>query len=453
MSNVTETRKQELFERFGLEPVPKELRTSKWYDFLYIQVAFSVNAGNFLVPALAVLEGGLSFPFAILSTVLGATIAFFFGSWLSLPGAVHGIPSQYAIRSIIGIKGARYVSSPIRTLTSLYWFAVQTIGGTYVIKELAERLLNVTIPFFVISSTLATIMALLALIGFDAIKKATKYFIPLLLLGQGAILYLYITTNQAEKTFLGILNGEQSFSITSFIFFAGLAFVQYISGVTSSSDIARYAKSEKHSFYGLLAGNVLGFFMTSILAAFSAEVMNHMNPFVSATQLTESKLLIGLIALCSLVSMVSINMNNAYTGGFSLLNSVPVLGRTKSAILFGIIGILFSCIPSLVSEAKEYIGLLGALTIPLSAVIITDFIIFKKSQISLEDLEKIIKLEYQVNYSAFITIAIGTIAYFLIEDLYSPGLCTFVITSTLYIFCRKISIRTARINKKPSISV
>ncbi|MFZ3590688.1 purine-cytosine permease family protein [Bacillus sp. DJP31] len=452
MSIVAERKKQELVERFGLDPVPKELRTSSWFDFLYIGIAFSVNTGNFLVPALAVLEGGLSFPFAVLSTVLGATLAFFFVSYLSLPGAAHGIPSQYAIRAMIGIKGARYVASPVRTLTSLYWFAVQTIGGTYVIKELTQRLWNLDIPFYFISIILASIMALLALIGFDAIKKATKYFIPFLFLGQGAILYLYITTSQTEKTFFDVFNGEQSFSMTSFLFFMGLAFVQYVSGVSSSSDIARYAKSEKHSFYGLFAGNVIGFSMAAVLAAFSAQELNSVNPFVSATELTDSYLLIGLITICALVSMVSINMSNAYTGGFSLLNSLPKLGRVKSAFLFGVIGVLFSCFPSLVTEAKQFISLLGAFVVPLSAVIITDFIVFKKSKIDILDLERILDKSTQINQPAFLTIAIGIIVYFFISDNFSPGLCTFLISSVLYVICKKVHLSLTRVKKKSSLS-
>ncbi len=450
MNSVSEKKKQDIIERFGLDPVPKELRTSSWYDFLYIGIAFSVNAGNFLVPALAVLEGGLSFKYAVLSTVIGAALAFLFVSWLSLPGAAHGIPSQYAIRAMIGIKGARYISSPIRTLTSLYWFAVQTIGGTYIIKELTQRILHIDIPFYLISLTLATTMALLALIGFDAIKKAIRYFIPFLLLGQGAILYLYITTKSAERTFLEVFNGEQSFILASFMFFMGLSFVQYVSGVSSSSDIARYAKSEKHSFYGLFAGNLIGFSIAAVLASYSAAELHSVNPFVSSTGLTDSYLLISLIALCALVSMISINMSNAYTGGFSLLNSLPNLGRVRSAILFGIIGVVFSCFPALVTNAKQFISILGAFTIPLSAVIITDFIFFKRSKIDILDLERILDKESQFNIPAFLTVGLGIIVYFSISDNFSPGLCTFLVSSIFYIFYKKVSISSSTRAKKTS---
>jgi purine-cytosine permease-like protein len=438
MSIAATKKKQELIERFGLDPVPKELRTSKWIDYTFIQIAFSVNAGNFLVPAMAVIEGGLSFQYAVLSTILGASLAFFFVAWLSLPGATHGIPSQFAIRSIIGIKGAQFAASPIRTITSLYWFAVQTIGGTFVISELFYRLFEIKIPFLLISISLAAIMTLLALIGFDAIKKATKFFIPILFIGQGIILYLYITTGSIEKTFFNIVTEPQAFSPLSFLFFASLAFIQYISGVSSSADIARYAKSEQHSFYGLLGGNVLGFSMAALLAAYSAKAFNHINPFVSATQLTDSYILIALITISALFSMVSINMSNAYTGSFSLLNSLPNLGRVRSALVFGGIAIIISCFPTVVTEAKQFISLLGGFVIPLSAVIVSDFIFFKKNQISIKDLERIITPPlFQFNLSAFLTILLGMISYFIISDRYSPGFCAFIISIIIYISCEK----------------
>ncbi|WP_246941211.1 purine-cytosine permease family protein [Bacillus pinisoli] len=452
MSVAATKKKQELIERFGLDPVPKELRTSKWLDYTFIQIAFSVNAGNFLVPAMAVLEGGLSFKYAVLSTVLGASLAFFFVAWLSLPGATHGIPSQYAIRSIIGVKGARFVASPIRTITSMYWFAVQTIGGTYVISELSNRLFNVKIPFLLISLTLAAIMTLLALIGFDAIKKATKFFIPVLFLGQGSIIYLYITTDQLEKTFLSVVTDTGSFSLLNFLFFASLAFIQYVSGVSSSADIARYAQSKRHSFYGLLCGNIIGFTMAALLAAYSASAMNHINPFVSATTLSNSYVLIAIITISALFSMVSINMSNAYTGSFSLLNSIPSLGRIRSALIFGGIAIIISSFPTIVTEAKQYISLLGAFVIPLSAVIITDFMIVKRSEISMKDLEKIMTPPiFQFNKSAFLAIIVGIISYVAIDEHYSPGFSSFLISTILYMGMIKVDY-WLRIRKNKNVA-
>lgn len=101
-------------------------------------------------------------------------------------------------------------------------------------------------------------------------------------------------------------------------------------------DMGRYVKSPKHGFFGLDTGNFWGFFLTACFGAYSAFYYNQLNPFISASSLTDSIPIVMVILRCSFISMFSINLNNAYTGAFSLLNIFPSLGRLKSAALFGI---------------------------------------------------------------------------------------------------------------------
>ncbi|MFC4321079.1 purine-cytosine permease family protein [Litchfieldia salsa] len=422
--------KNSAIETFGLEPVPVELRKTSWKEYFIIQAAFSVNSGNFLVPALAVLEGGLSFFAAIISTVIGAAIAFLFVSILSLPGANNGIPSQYAVRSMLGLYPARYFASPVRTITSLYWFAVQTIGGTYVLIGILESHFEIRLPFLPVSIMFAIIMSILALIGFNAVKKATKLFLPFLLLGQLTILYLYLSSNKHSLT---QINEQGSWNTGTMCFFASLAFVQYISGVSSSSDMTRYASSSTHAFWGLYSGNLIGFMMTSILGAFAATYSNEWNPFITSTQLTNSTPVVILILTCALVSMLSINLSNAYTGGYSLLNIFPKLGRVRSAISFGGTAILLSAFPAFVEEAKQFISLLGAFIIPLSAVLVIDFILIKKRQLTSEDLGGLLNHSYLYNKRAMICIVIGVLLYLIIPEQQSPGFLAFIITGCCYL--------------------
>ncbi|MDR0138070.1 cytosine permease [Metabacillus idriensis] len=409
-------------EQFGLEAVPKELRSTSWFDYFIIQLSFSVNAGNFLLPALAVMEGGLSFFQAVLCTVIGASLAFFFVSLLSLPGSVHGIPAQYAIRSFIGTKGARFFSSPVRTITSLYWFCVQTIGGTLMIIEICRRYFQIELEFAPLAMLLGSGMAAIAAAGFDAVKKITKYFLPFLLAGQGVIFYLYFTTRSAAPSASNMPIDSNSALLTMALY-ASLVFVQYISGVSASADMARYAKSPKHGFFGLYAGNFFGFFLTACFGAYSALYYNQLNPFISASTLTDSIPVVMVILICSILSMFSINLNNAYTGAFSLLNIFPALGRLKSAAVFGIAAICLSTIPAFVTEASYFISLMGSAIIPLSAVIVVEFVMnhFKTAQISSK----------QINGRAAVAIICGICIYFIIPDRFSPGFFTFIFSGLL----------------------
>ncbi|MBM7704140.1 purine-cytosine permease family protein [Metabacillus iocasae] len=423
--NTTIEKKQFKIERYGLEAVPKELRQTKWYEYASLQAAFAVNAGNFLVPAFAVLQGGLSITAAIISTTIGAALAFLLVSFLSIPGAQHGIPAQYAMRSILGVQGAQWISSPIRSLTSLYWFSVQVIGGAYVIQEVVLSSFRIHIPFPAITLVLSSLMIVLSLIGFDAVKSVTKKLFPVLFIGQTVMLVLFIRSEPIVST---SQTTDTSSSFFTMIFFASLAFMQYVSGVSASSDMTRYAKSIKHGFYGVLIGNVWGFFVTAILGAFSAGLFQHVNPYVAAMSLTNSKWVIFFILLCTLLSMISINLSNAYTGGLSLLNSFPALGRVKASLLFGAFALMLSMLPQLVNEAKTYIALLGAFIVPLSSVIVADFLLIKKMRFR----AAFSKEQHRFHIPALVHLLAGVIVYFLIPEAFSPGFITFLFVFISY---------------------
>jgi len=131
--------------------------------------------------------------------------------------------------------------------------------------------------------------------------------------------------------------------------------------------------------------------------------------------------------------MVSINLSNAYTGGFSLLNSLPQLGRVKSSLLFGAAGILLSLSPALVEEAKRYISFIGAFVIPLSAVIITDFLFIKRKRMEINESLP------SYNKVAFICIGTGIVVYLLLPENLSPGFLAFLFTGTLYFLLKKVT--------------
>ncbi|MGE6755531.1 hypothetical protein ACQKFO_19120 [Rossellomorea sp. NPDC071047] len=69
--------------------------------------------------------------------------------------------------------------------------------------------------------------------------------------------------------------------------------------------------------------------MTALLGGLGANLFKDLNPFVATSQLTNSSLLLLVITACAMVSMISINLSNAYTGGYSSLNALPSLLPSK----------------------------------------------------------------------------------------------------------------------------
>lgn len=422
------------FERYGLEPVPISLKQSSWKEYAIITFAFSVNAGNFLVPTLAVTQGNLSWQAAFLAVWVGALLAFLLVSALSIPGALYGLPGQYIVRAYTGSWLATKIASPIRVITSLYWFSVQTIGGTFILQTVISNFLKIEIPFPILAICTSGIMAYLALVGYDAVKKITRLFLPVLLIGQGLMLYVILSHISFEN------NDAASFTAFQwgpFLFYMSLAFVQYVSGVSASSDMTRYAKTPKQGFTGMFVGNAAGYFMTALIGTLVGSYFNSTNPFVVLSE-NAPHVLVGLfITFSGLLAMISINIGNAYTGSFSLLNTWPALGRIKSSLLFGVVGITFSCFPTLASEASYFISYLGAGIIPLSAILVTDYLLIKKGIISEEVLLKVISGSYQMNLAAIFTFASMSIVYLLIPQTFSPGMLIFIGSSLLYLFLSK----------------
>lgn len=417
------------FEVFGLQPVPVSLKQSTWKEYAIIAFAFSVNAGNFLVPALAVTQGNLPWIAAFLAVWIGAILAFLCVSALSIPGSLYGLPGQYILRAFIGSWLATKIASPIRILTSLYWFSVQTIGGTYILQSMLSNFLNLEVSFVWLAILTASLMAYLALVGYDAVKKVSRLFLPLLIVGQGLMLFVIFTelpVASASKT------SEFNMSWGTFFFYMSLAFVQFVSGVSASSDMTRYAKSARQGFTGMFIGNTAGYFMTALIGTLVASKFSSINPFVTLSQITPYTTISLLIIVSGLLAMISINIGNAYTGGFSMLNTWPKLGRIKSAILFGIVGVFLSCFPSLSTEAASIISLLGAGIIPLSAIVVVDYLWIKKGIITEQQLLDVVTNSYKLNLAAIFTFTMMSVIYLLIPKEFSPGMLIFISSILVY---------------------
>ncbi|TVP85866.1 MAG: cytosine permease [Alkalicoccus sp.] len=404
------------FETIGLNPVPGSMKTASAWDYIRMQAAININAGNMLLPALAVLEGGLTFYEAVLVTLAGAVPAYIFVSIMSLPGSREGIPAQYAVRSLLGSSGSMLFSSPVRTITSLYWFSVQAVGGAYLIHSLLYDT-GVSVSFTALTVFLASVMVFTAMIGFQAMKTFAAYFTPVLLLGAAAMLFTFSADGLPPAS-----SGEGG--LNAMIFYGSLVFVQYVSGVSTSSDVTRYAKSSLHGAAGLFAGNTIGFIFTAVLGAWAASSGGEWNAFLLAADRTESQILLFIIIMAAVGSMLIINVNNAYTGGYSLLNSIPGAGRLRAALMFGGAAVLLSALPQVVDRAEEFISVLGMFIIPLSAVISAEYIIIHKNKLE--------GVKERLNVRAGIITAAGAVMYALFPSTFFPGVTVFILIFAFY---------------------
>jgi purine-cytosine permease-like protein len=178
--------------------------------------------------------------------------------------------------------------------------------------------------------------------------------------------------------------------------------------------------------------------MTALLGGLSASLFKDLNPFLAAGQLTDSSLLLLVITACAMVSMISINLSNAYTGGYSLLNALPSLSRVQSALLFSVAGNILSLFPQLVYNAQEYISYLGILIIPISAIVVADYLVIRRGRISESALERLASGEANFNREALVVLGVGMVFYLVIPDSFSPGFSCFILTSVIYTLSKRL---------------
>ena len=100
--------------------------------------------------------------------------------------------------------------------------------------------------------------------------------------------------------------------------------------VANIADFCRYTPTRRDMRIGLFASAVIALAVTTFVGGYAAAATGETNPFVAVAGLTSST------DACSSSSLVAIvvqglaaNITNVYTGGLSLVNSVPALGRVR----------------------------------------------------------------------------------------------------------------------------
>src|ERR1700760_2108741 len=164
-------------EQFGIEPVPTELKTVRWFDIFSIIFGFALNPGSMLVGGMAVVSG-LSFlgaVGAITGGVLLATVAY---TIMATVGVDFGLPGQVSTRMAYGLRGAKWVPSFLRTIALTYWFAYQTVAGSLAVVAILDRWTGTAHSLVMISVIFAVLQAVVAIIGYDSLKHLSRIALP-----------------------------------------------------------------------------------------------------------------------------------------------------------------------------------------------------------------------------------------------------------------------------------
>jgi len=373
-------------EQFGIEPIPTDKRTVRWFDIFAIIFGFALNPGSIMAGGLAVVAG-LSFQGAVAGIVGGTMLAMIFYVTMATVGADYGIPGQVATRMTYGIRGAKWVPSLLRTIASTYWFAFQTVSGSIAVVAVLRHWTGVSYSLVTVSLIFGVLQAVVAIIGYDSLKYLSRAALPFKVLVLGYIMVLLLTHNDPHFAFTAVLDypGLPTSNWLLFITWANAVAAGSITLVTDSADFCRYTRSRADMYLGTLVGKFFGAAFAAILGAYgAAATMGKVaNVFDVASGLTS-----GWLAYLAFLTVIgldnwTINVLNLYTGGLSLSNILERLGRFWTTLIISVLGVALSTIPDVVSSYTSYAGLLGNVFSPIAGVLIADYVIMKRGRIDL----------------------------------------------------------------------
>jgi len=405
-------------EQYGVEPVPRAARTVGWPDLFAINFTFFLNPVMYVLGALAVLEGGLSLPWALAATLVGQALAYVALAIVAEPGVEHGLPGQVAMRATFGLAGARFLTSPYRVIASTYWFAAQSLAAGLGLQAIVVAMGADRPPLVPTALAFAVFHAALAVLGFDVMRWLLRVVLPLSLASAATLIALYLASDDPRYGLGRVLDSpDQRSSWEGFAVFVTVMCGSSLTLVTNVADLCRYTRSRRDMRIGLVSSALLATLLTTFIGGYVAAASRESNPFVAATELTSSKAVLSLLVAAIVVQTIAANLTNVYTSGLSLVNTAPSLGRVRATVLAGLGAIVLSGFPSLIEEAQVWITRLGNLAAPITGVVLVDYLVVQRSRLDVEALYALAgryRFSAGLNLAALVAVAAGTAVYTLV---------------------------------------
>jgi NCS1 family nucleobase:cation symporter-1 len=403
-------------EEYGVEPIPAELRTTRWRDLFAISFTFFLNPVMYVLGAIAVVGFGLPLPWAILAMVLGQAIAYAVMVPIAEVGVDYGLTGQVAARATLGFWGARLLSSPYRVIAATYWFAAQAIAAAYAIQAIVQAMGGGKPPLVPVALGVALFHATLAVLGFDVMRWLLRIVLPLSLAFVAVMVALYASTDDPRFDVGRVVHSpDQHLTWAGFAGAVTLMAGSSLTLVTSVADFCRYTPTRRDVRIGLFSSALTAAAVDTFIGGYAAAATGETNPFAAVADLTSSYLLLALLLVAVVVQGISANIGNVYTAGLALVNSIPRLGRLWATILVAMAAVALSALPDVIDSAQRWIVHLGNVAAPLAAVMLVDYVVVKRRRIEVSGLfdpNGPYRYLNGVNLAAFVAIGTGVALYY-----------------------------------------
>ncbi len=360
-------------EKQGLMPVPSALRKDGFWSTFSLFCNSMMNPATLISSGLMILAG-LPLWLTIFLQVLGSSFSMWPFVVVARIGSRYGIPGQVFCRAVFGYQGSRWLTSLLRGLTSVYWYAIQTLAAMMAVDAMLTNF-GITVPLGWLSVGFVILQGGVAVIGYGGMSFLSKFTLPLKI-AIFALLLLWLVDNggaQAlpESVFRFQLTQDSWGWPLALLWLNGLA-CGMMSLVTDAADFSRYTRLSARMGFGAVCGVACG---TGIGALFGgwcviAGGAQSINPFETLIQLQPGILILILILVVSVLDAWTINVINLYTGGFSLANAFPKLGRQKATLLVIAAATVLAMFPEIIHRYVEILSATGVIYASISGVLL-----------------------------------------------------------------------------------
>lgn len=424
-------------EEIGIQPVAREHRTGTWLDLFAINFAFGINPLYFIMGAIGVITFSLPLWWAVIGLAVGQLISYAILATVAHLGADYGVPGQVGMRAFLGFWGARVLSSGYRTVAALYWFGVQAVTTAFAVQALAEALVGWHLRVVPVALVLGAFHAILAVLGFDVLRYATKVILPLAVAFLVVIIVLFVRTDDPRFAVGHVFDSPgQHLTWVHFSAFVTLVIGSQLTFLPSIADFSRYTRSRRDSDFGLYTSAMLSAVTVTFVGGFGAVAVGAVkNPFEIGPELTGSKAVLAFLLLAVIVQSTGVNIINAYNVGMSLANAVPQLGRIVATAIGAVAAVALSSQPDLLTSAADWITNLGNVSAPLAGAVMVDYLVVKRQRIDvpgLYDPRGPYRYFAGVNIAAAAAIAVAIVVYYLMPHSLSKAAWGFGVAATLY---------------------
>lgn len=429
-------------EQFGIEPIPEELKTVKWYDLFAMFAAFIINPTHLVIAGAAVTFTGLSFWGAVMAQIVGIAISFTAYCLFATTGVKYGLAGSVSTRFSLGIYFSKYGPSLLRAAVSIFWFAAATLAGGMAIQVLLRELTGNVYNLVIISLVFAVFQTIIAVLGFGSLKLTTRFVFPIKLLGMGYIMYLLMNSGipEFQYSYIGSYEAQNPgwgpFALSTSIM-AGVYFTLF----TDAADFTRYTRSKVDMWVGVMGGAIFSVAFISFIGAYSAVAIGTWNVFEATTQLHPGTFIILFLILMVILDNWTINVLNLYTGGLCVVNAFPKIGRFWATIIVAIIAIIASGFPMFIDNLTPIISSFGIIYAPIVGVIIADFVILKRMRVNVNEMfapKGPYHFNFGVNWLALFCIIIGVFTFQIWPNVMIPTFSNALFIMVLYVVLVKM---------------